>query len=139
MKLETSAGFIIFTKENGIIKYLLLHYTSGHWDFPKGKLEAGETKHEAAVRELEEETGLKCKIIDGFERRVSYIFKNKSDELVSKEVTLFLGETSTQEIRLSPEHIDYKWLEFAPAFNKITFANARHALKFADEFLKGKK
>jgi bis(5'-nucleosidyl)-tetraphosphatase len=138
MKLELSAGFIIFEKENDNIKYLLLHYSSGHWDFPKGKLEHGETKHEAAVRELQEETGLTCKIIDGFERKFSYIFKNKSDEIVSKEVTLFLGQTDTQDVKISHEHIDYKWLEFNQAFNKVTFANARQALKAANEFLNPK-
>lgn len=138
MKLELSAGFVIFTKENDIIKYLLLHYNSGHWDFPKGKLENGETKTEAAIRELKEETGMTCNIIDGFERRFSYIFKNKSDEIISKEVTLFLGETDNQDVVLSNEHIGYEWLEFNQAFNKVTFANARQALKSANEFLKNK-
>ena len=138
MKLELSAGFVIFTKENDIIKYLLLHYNSGHWDFPKGKLENGETKTEAAIRELKEETGMACNIIDGFERRFSYIFKNKSDEIISKEVTLFLGETDNQNVVLSNEHIGYEWLEFNQAFNKVTFANARQALKSANEFLKNK-
>ena len=138
MKLELSAGFVIFTKENDIIKYLLLHYNSGHWDFPKGKLENGETKTEAAIRELKDETGMAWNIIDGFERRFSYIFKNKSDEIISKEVTLFLGETDNQNVVLSNEHIGYEWLEFNQAFNKVTFANARQALKSANEFLNNK-
>jgi 8-oxo-dGTP diphosphatase len=32
------------------------------WAFPKGKLELGETWEDAAVREVEEETSLRCKL-----------------------------------------------------------------------------
>jgi 8-oxo-dGTP diphosphatase len=34
----------------------------GDWSFPKGKLEAGETWSDAALREVEEETGLRCEL-----------------------------------------------------------------------------
>ena len=40
---------------------LLVHRPRyGDWSFPKGKLEDGETWEEAALREVEEETGLRC-------------------------------------------------------------------------------
>ena len=39
---------------------------AGYWEFPGGKLERGETFHEAAIRECEEETGLSVQIIDEF-------------------------------------------------------------------------
>ncbi len=32
------------------------------WSFPKGKLEAGEREEDAAIREVEEETGLRCRL-----------------------------------------------------------------------------
>ena len=34
----------------------------GDWTFPKGKVEEGETDEQAAVREVEEETGLRCEL-----------------------------------------------------------------------------
>ena len=34
---ETSAGIVLFRKENLKNLFLLLHYPSGHWDFVKGK------------------------------------------------------------------------------------------------------
>jgi 8-oxo-dGTP diphosphatase len=45
---------------------VLVVHRPGHddWSFPKGKLEAGETWEEAAVREVEEETGLRCTLGD---------------------------------------------------------------------------
>jgi len=41
---------------------ILLIYRKGRWDIPKGKLDKGEKKKECAVREVEEETGVKVAI-----------------------------------------------------------------------------
>lgn len=57
MKKEKSAGAVIINDK----KVLLLHYSSGHWDFPKGHIEKGETELETAKREVKEETGLDIK------------------------------------------------------------------------------
>ena len=53
-KLIHAAGGIVHN-ENGEI---LMIFRLGFWDFPKGKVEEGESFEEAAVREVEEETGL---------------------------------------------------------------------------------
>lgn len=45
---------------------LLLIYRKGKWDLPKGKLDPGEEAEEAALREVEEETGVQELILDGF-------------------------------------------------------------------------
>ena len=68
---ERSAGTVIVC--NG--EYLLLHYESGHWDFPKGKIEEGETPEQAALRELKEETGIEdAEILPGFTEGIKYFF-----------------------------------------------------------------
>ena len=51
MAYENSAGVILIKGD----KYLILHYEEGHWDFPKGNIEEGESEEEAALRELEED------------------------------------------------------------------------------------
>ena len=38
---------------------------TGHWCFPGGGIKPGETPEEAAVREVREETGVRCKAIEG--------------------------------------------------------------------------
>lgn len=53
-ELLEAAGGIVRTPEGK----LLLIFRLGHWDLPKGKLEPGEIPEEAAVREVEEETGI---------------------------------------------------------------------------------
>lgn len=51
--IEASGG-IVCTPEGKI----LLIFRLGHWDLPKGKIEAGESPAEGALREVEEETGI---------------------------------------------------------------------------------
>jgi len=135
MSIAKSAGFIVFRRENDRLYYLLLHYTSGHWDFPKGAIEKGETLEETAKRELREETGIKnVKIIPGFKEWIKYYFKWKG-ETVMKIVTFLLGETKTKKIEISFEHQGYKWLTFRDALEQLTFKNAKEVLEKANSFL----
>ena len=135
MKKESSAGAVIFRK-NKETKYLLLHYEAGHWDFPKGNIEANEKDEDTIKREVKEETGIKdIKIIKDFKEKLHYFYKLKG-KLISKEVVFYLAETKTAKIKLSFEHVGYKWLPFKEALEKLTFKNAKDILKKADEFLK---
>lgn len=133
---EKSAGIIAYN--NG--KYLLLHYISGHWDFPKGHLENGETEKQAAIRELKEETGIEdIFFVKDFEEGIEYFFRRGKD-LVKKEVTFFLVETRTEKITLNPkEHKGYEWLGCQEARQRVTFNNAKEILIRAQEFLTKKK
>jgi bis(5'-nucleosidyl)-tetraphosphatase len=139
MKKEYSAGVIVFyeTQVDAAVerKYLILHYRKGHWDLPKGKLEDNETNLEAAVRELEEETGLTATLLPDFEQSLSYLFKDATGTLITKEVTFFIGKASTQEVTLSPEHTAYQWLSLKDALKQVTYSNAQQMLRMADQFI----
>lgn len=137
---ETSAGAIIYRIDGKSKKpkYLLLHYGSGHWDFVKGHIEGSETEEEALRREAEEESGLTdLKILPGFREKISYFYK-KDGKTIPKDVIFFLAETAAAEkdVKLSFEHSDYLWLEFAAAAKKITYQSSRKVLEKADRFLK---
>ena len=132
---ETSAGIVLFRKENSKILFLLLNYPSGHWDFVKGKMEEGETIHQTAIRETREETGITdIDFIKGFKENIEYSFKFDGD-IVQKEVVFFLAKTNTKKIELSYEHLDYVWLDFTNALNKITYDNAKNVLTKAKNYL----
>ena len=125
---ETSAGIVLFRKEDSKNLFLLLHYPSGHWDFVKGKMEKGETTHETAVRETKEETGITdVNFVEGFEEWIEYNFQYKK-ELVHKKVVFFLAETTTKEVNISHEHLDYTWMDYNTAMEKTTFDNAKTVL-----------
>ena len=53
--LVKAAGGLVLNEKKG----LLMIFRRGKWDLPKGKLDSGETLEQCAVREVEEETGLK--------------------------------------------------------------------------------
>ncbi|MBI3036956.1 NUDIX domain-containing protein [Candidatus Woesearchaeota archaeon] len=140
MMKETSAGAIIFRvdKKSKKPKYLLLHYGSGHWDFVKGHIEGSETEEETLLREAREESGLtELHIISGFREKVSYFYR-KEGETVPKDVIFLLAQTAAaeKEVKLSFEHSEYVWLEFAAAVKKVTYGNSKEVLKKADSFLK---
>ena len=132
---ETSAGIVIFRKEESKKLFLLLHYPSGHWDFVKGKMEKNETSHETAIRETKEETGITDIIfVENFEEWIEYNFKYRG-ELVQKKVVFFLAETKTKEIKISHEHSEYIWMDYNTSMEKITFDNARTILTKAQKLL----
>jgi bis(5'-nucleosidyl)-tetraphosphatase len=132
---ETSAGIVLFRKEEGKNLFLLLHYPSGHWDFVKGKMEKGETIHETAIRETNEETGITdVRFLDNFEEWIEYNFQYQG-ELVHKKVVFFLAETNTKDVEISHEHVDYTWVDYNTAMEKTTFDNAKTVLTRAQMLL----
>ena len=133
MKEEVSAGVILVNESDG--KFLLLNYPSKHWDFVKGKMEEGETERETALRETNEETGINdVEFLNGFREEIEYYFRADNQD-IHKKVIFFLGKTKTKDIILSHEHLDFIWLDFNNALNKITYKNAKNLLKKSKRFL----
>lgn len=137
MPFEKSAGAVVFYREkNGEIFYLLLHHEWGHFDFPKGNVEKGESLIETAKREIKEETGLeKIKFIPGFKENINYFYKLKGKNIF-KIVTFFLAQSENKKVKISFEHKEYKWLPFKEAVKILKFKNTKEILKKADNFLK---
>jgi 8-oxo-dGTP pyrophosphatase MutT (NUDIX family) len=127
---EKSCGVVLRNNEH----YLLLHYESGHWDFPKGHVEKGEAEEQTAQRELREETGIAhAEIVPGFRETISY-FYNLKGKTRRKEVVFFLMTTFQREVNLSHEHIGFLWLPYDAALKQLTFKNAKDVLTKAHEF-----
>lgn len=78
---EVSAGGVVI--DGG--KVLVLKKYRGDWVLPKGRLEEGETKQEAALREVLEESGVRCEIV-GYLGFVKYNYSHHSGEKVQKTV-----------------------------------------------------
>lgn len=133
---EISAGAVLYlVNENSKINYLILNYNYGHWDFPKGNIENGETEIETVFREISEETAIKdIQIIDGFRQQISYKYRKKS-RLINKSVIYYLAETKSKQVVLSFEHINFEWQSFEQALQKLSFENSKRVLRMANQFL----
>ncbi len=132
---KKSAGAVIFNETLGERYYLLLLYDAGHWDFPKGGIEEGESEIDAVIREVREETGITdLKLIEGFQQTISYQFRSSEGE-INKTVVFYLGRTSTFKVTLSHEHKAYAWLKYEDALEHLTYDTARAVLKLAHKFL----
>ena len=136
MAQEKSCGAIIFRNEGGIRLYLLLHYAGGHWDFPKGHVESGESEEQTARREIQEETGIaSLAFLPGFREVISYSFRHSTGEMAEKQVAFFLAQTDEKLVHLSGEHIGFEWLPCQAAKKKATYENARSLLEKAEKRL----
>gem|GEM_PF-121523 len=134
---ELSAGAIVYREDpkSRERRYLVLHYPAGHWDFPKGAVENGETEQEAAKREIFEETGILIdNFIPSFRKKIEYHYR-RSDGLSHKQVIFFLAKTDREDVQISFEHSGYDWLDFDQSLRRLTFDNARNVLREAESFL----
>ena len=144
MPVERSAGAVIYRIEKQKPVFLLIQHPDqedkktgkknpGHWDFPKGHLEKGETGEDAARREGREETGIsKIDIVHGFKVTIRYFVKI-GEEKRMKFVVFFLAETKEKAVKISFEHQGYQWLSFEDAYDALTYKNAKEVLKKAHD------
>ena len=98
-------------------------------------MENSEDPKETAIRETKEETGIMdIEFIDGFKDKISYSFYIGKNE-INKEVIFFLGKTETTTIKISHEHLDFAWLDFKSALERVTYNNAKNVLTKANNLL----
>lgn len=139
---EISAGLVVFRRTREGPKFLLLYHGGRYWNFPKGKIEAEEKSLEAAVRETEEETGLKTtdlqlkKKFKAYERYA--FFRNK--KRIFKIVIFYLGETKRRQIKLSEEHEGFGWFLYKDARGLLkAYKDSESVLKQAYRFLRSNR
>lgn len=133
---ERSAGVVLYRDTpSGKRLFLLLDY-GRHWDYPKGHVEHGEDDTAAALRELEEETGIReVKLVPGFSHEIVYYFRTPRGRLVRKSVIFFLASTPIADVRLSEEHVGCDWLNPEDTESRLKYPTARRVLRAALAFL----
>lgn len=111
-----AAGAVVFRRTDRGVRLLVLR-AYRNWDFPKGRVEPGETELEAAKREVAEETGLE---------ELDFPFADQHCETLpyalGKVARYYLAETDQATIELPvspelgrPEHHEWRWVSFEEA------------------------
>jgi diadenosine hexaphosphate hydrolase (ATP-forming) len=128
MKIVEGAGGIVFNKVGQV---LVLGHRNGTWVFPKGHIDPGETHIVAAIREVEEESGVVATCPD---ENIIYKTRYKNARKEERVITWFLLITHTEEVILReatfPKGGFYS-LEQARA--KLTFSEDRTLLEYMVE------
>lgn len=133
-RIFSAGGIIVKSDKNGL-KVLVTQHSGHHgWDFPKGHLEPYENEEQAAIREVEEETGVVAEIIQKLGQ--TQYFYYDSGEKVLKTVTFFLMKyikegKATTEFEVS----DKIWLPQDKVEQKLSFKDTKRLWQEAKEKL----
>ncbi len=134
---EKSCGAIVYRKFHGNTEILLIkHINSGHWSFPKGHVEPGETEVETAKREIMEETGIDVIIDPSFRETVSYSPKRGTQ----KVVVYFLAKAKNSDYVAQEDEIaEIRWIEIGRAGTVLTYENDKSIVSKARTVLSVRK
>ena len=134
---EKSCGALVFRQDpkTGRVYILMIrHKHGGHRSFPKGHVEAGETEHQTAIREVEEETAVRIRITSSFCEKVHY----SPMPGVRKEVVYFLAFTDQKSVRPRDGEIaDVDWVPVENAERSLTHENDKTVFRAALKELGG--
>jgi len=138
MKFQFSAGGIIFKKQGEENLILVCQHSLHHgWVFPKGLIGdqiKGEKKEETALREVEEETGVKGKIIKLLVP-VDYWYFFEGEK-IHKTVYYFLMEYLSGDIAehdIEMENVE--WLPEAEVEKRLTYPSDKKVWQEARQLL----
>lgn len=119
------AGGVVMRGPAQAPEVLVLRYQSGAWVFPKGHLDAGESAEQTALREVQEEAGLRAEIIAALP---STHYAN--DKGVPREISWFLM-TASGETTLEDTFSEGEFVPLSEALARLSYPEDRELLSEA--------
>lgn len=122
--MRAAGGVIVRMGDEGQVEFAVCHRPErSDWSFPKGKLDEGETFEQAALREVEEETGLVCRM-GPFIGTTQYVHRKGRNKVVAYwAMTVVAGEFVPNE-----EVDQVVWCDLSHAELLLTYPRDRELL-----------
>ncbi len=129
-------AYIFHQKSDGI-KFLIMKRAKTKmyehlWQGVAGEIEVGETAPEAAIRELKEETGfepVRMFVAD----HVSKFYETHGDRI--NLVPVFGIEVDREDVKISEEHCDFKWVDFETARDTLVWKGQKEGITAVNNML----
>jgi 8-oxo-dGTP pyrophosphatase MutT (NUDIX family) len=137
---ETSAGGLVVDRSGAEPKAALIARLDRRgrlrWSLPKGHIEAGESTQDAAVREVEEETGIRGTVVE-FLGTIDFRFM-ASGRRVHKTVHHYLLEAKTGTLSDADVEVDeVAWVPVAELADRLAYADERRLVERVPDLLAG--
>lgn len=118
---EETAGGVVFRRTKRGVEILMIQDAKGRWTIPKGHVEKGEKLEETALREIEEETGLKdLKIIERL-GKIDFRYR-KQDKLILMTTHIYMIHAFKNSDDYKPEESEgIKDVEWFPANDALEY------------------
>lgn len=127
----THAGCVVFREGSEQKRYLVISSSNGKdWVLPKGHIEKGETPEQAALRELEEETGLSGEIVHPLS--IQNFQKNNKPFVIQ----YYLVRMTREKNKKNSEGRTLRWERKSSALLLLSFEEARNAFNEGIQTLK---
>ncbi|MFL6254025.1 MAG: NUDIX hydrolase [Pyrinomonadaceae bacterium] len=138
-KEQVSAGGVVYRRSGEVMEVALISVgEAARWQLPKGLVGRGETPLEAALREVEEETGLRCEVVAELERVEYWYFSKGGARRVRfhKFVHFYLMRFVSGDVSEHDDEVnEARWVEIEAAEEMLAFKGERKALVEAREML----
>jgi 8-oxo-dGTP pyrophosphatase MutT (NUDIX family) len=134
---EFSSGGVVFKGECWLLRATSpsVLFPKVHWTLPKGQIDKGESLEGAAIREVEEETGVGAKVVKKI-GTIKYFYNHPKNGNILKFVTFYLMEfVKDLPDGHDEETSEVAWLPFEEAYKKLSFGGEKQILKKASEAL----
>jgi len=133
---DEAFGIVPIWSEATLCQYLLVQQHQGHWGFPKGHAEPGETAMQTACREFVEETGIQdYTLLYKSSFSETYIFHHKK-QTIHKTVLYYPALVHNPSVKYQTDEIlDYTWVEFGAAISLLTYDSTKRILTDVHHYL----
>jgi 8-oxo-dGTP diphosphatase len=123
--VRAAGGVVLRQRDKGYEVVVVYRLRYGDWTLPKGKCEQGEADEDCALREVWEETGLRCEALD---EGPSTTYVDRRDR--PKQVRYWAMRVTEGEVRPAPPEVDeVRWMPVAEAGRLLTHAHDRRVVE----------